>query len=287
MLTATPPLSGEAAQLLQTVDMFELITANEPLDYQSLEILKEAYAKLGRDAEVVSTSKRIANAYVQLGQLSSAILEYESVLKRLPEDTDAQAALAQLEAQANQFIAPAKPSLTTPPLSSKPTQPTPAQPTPAQAPTNTPLQDGRAAMERLFVQQNHISAADFDRIWTCPDLSANPRHPSEPFIHLAAEKQLLQPELSLRLLTEQTRLAYLPLEKYDVDVDLARSFPRATCLRWCVLPFDRLSKSVMVATANPFNQEAERELLKDRGGRLLWYIANPQELLKMLRKIHR
>ena len=43
--------------------------------------LKEAYSKLNREEELVSTSKRIAQAYLAPGQLSSAILEYE-VLQR-------------------------------------------------------------------------------------------------------------------------------------------------------------------------------------------------------------
>ncbi len=37
--------SSEEAQLAQTIEMFEVITQSQPQDYQSLEILKEAYAK--------------------------------------------------------------------------------------------------------------------------------------------------------------------------------------------------------------------------------------------------
>jgi len=44
---------------------------------------------------------------------------------------------------------------------------------------------------------------------------------------------------------EKARLAYLPLDKYDVDLDLTRSFPAEICRRWCVLPFDRMSKTVL------------------------------------------
>ncbi|MCW5556205.1 MAG: hypothetical protein KIS67_29155, partial [Verrucomicrobiae bacterium] len=66
---------GEEAQLAQTIEMFEVITQSQPHDYQSLEILKEAYSKLGRETELVNTAKRIAEAYVQMGQFSSAILE--------------------------------------------------------------------------------------------------------------------------------------------------------------------------------------------------------------------
>ena len=94
---------SEEAQLGQTIEMFEVITQSQPQDYQSLEILKEAYSKLGRQKEVISTSKRIAQAYVQMGQLSSAILEYETILQRFPDDPDVQAALLEIESKANNF----------------------------------------------------------------------------------------------------------------------------------------------------------------------------------------
>jgi len=35
--------ASEEAQLQQTIEMFEVITQSQPQDYQSLEILKEAY----------------------------------------------------------------------------------------------------------------------------------------------------------------------------------------------------------------------------------------------------
>ena len=67
-----------------------------------------------------------------------------------------------------------------------------------------------------------------------------------------------------------------------LDMDLARTFPRETCLRWCVLPFDRMSKSILVATNNPFNQQAAKELAAATSSRLLWYIAAPAELVKIV-----
>lgn len=38
---------GEEAQLLQTIEMFEVIVQSQPNDCQSLEILKEASSKAG------------------------------------------------------------------------------------------------------------------------------------------------------------------------------------------------------------------------------------------------
>src|SRR5438477_12749523 len=93
--------SSEEAQLAQTIEMFEVITQSQPQDYQSLEILKEAYFKLGRENDVISTSKRISQAYAVMEQLSSAILEYESILQRYPDDPDVLAALGEIESKAN------------------------------------------------------------------------------------------------------------------------------------------------------------------------------------------
>src|SRR6516164_9887717 len=100
MPTATLNASEEA-QLQQTIEMFEVIAQSQPNDCQSLEILKEAYSKLGREPDVINTSKRIANAYMQTGQLSSAILEFETVLQRCPDDMEVQVALREIENKAS------------------------------------------------------------------------------------------------------------------------------------------------------------------------------------------
>src|SRR5690242_20450957 len=153
--------ASEEAQLSQTIEMFEVITQSQPQDYQSLEILKEAYSKLGREQEVIGTSKRIANAYVQMGQLSSAILEYETILQRHPDDPEVQEALKEIESKAKSF----------------PVEPAP-EPAPNKRPSDTTLtskhaakaaaleiEDGRRAMHKLFVESKLIAAAHFDQCW--------------------------------------------------------------------------------------------------------------------------
>src|SRR5271154_1442331 len=95
---------GEEAQLQQTIEMFEVIVQSQPNDCQSLEILKEAYTKLKREEDIISTSKRIAQAYRETGQLSSAILEFETILQRRPDDADAQKSLKQIEDKAGNGV---------------------------------------------------------------------------------------------------------------------------------------------------------------------------------------
>jgi hypothetical protein len=282
---ATTLSPSEEAQLGQTIEMFEVITQSQPHDYQSLEILKEAYSKLGREKDVIGTSKRIAQAYVTMGQLSSAILEYETILQRYPNDPDVQAALKQIETEATNFPLEAMPGETT--ILSKSSlqvgrsSRTPGKPPPAE------VEDGRGTMYKIFVESKMITAGDFDLCWTTPDPAAPPGGVIEPFIQVLADKGILSVDKSVKVVCDKSRAAYLPLKSYDIDMDLTRTFPAATCQRWCVLPFDRMSKSVFVATANPFNQQAAKELAEATRNRLLWYIVPPLDLVSNVRKAFR
>ena len=276
--------ASEEAQLSQTIEMFEVITQSQPQDYQSLEILKEAYSKLGREQEVIGTSKRIAQAYVQLGQLSSAILEYEAILQHFPDDPDVQAALKEIETKANNLsIRPSSTDTATLPR----TQAGPERHHKGGKAAALEIDDGRQAMHKIFVEAKLISPGDFDLCWNTPDLSAPPKTVTEPLIAVLADKGIVTSEKSLKILADKSRLAFLPLDKYDVDLDLARSFPPEICRRWCVLPFDRMSKSILVATANPFNRQAAKELAEATNSRLLWYLAPPSEIVLNVRKAFR
>ena len=276
---------SEAAQVAQTIEMFEVITQSQPQDYQSLEILKEAYSKLGREKEVVATSKRIAQAYVQMGQLSSAILEYETILQRYPDDPDVQAALKEIETRANNFPAEPPPGDTV--IIAKPAAAAGTARKTATKAAPLEVEDGRRLMHKLFVETNIITAGDFDLCWTTPDVSEPPGGVIEPFVQVLADKGILPVDKSLKVVSDKSRCAYLPLQLYDLDMDLARSFRADTCRRWCILPFDRMSKSVFVATANPFNQQAAKELAETTPHRLIWYLAPPAELVKNIRKAFR
>src|SRR5260221_10830201 len=147
----------EEAQLQQTIEMFEVIVQSQPNDCQSLEILKEAYSKLGREPDVINTSKRIAQAYMQTGQLSSAILEFETVLQRQPDDAEVQAALREIESKASNAgmeSAGVEPAALAPaPDLSKPA----AKKAPAVA---GEIEDGRTMLRKVFVDTKAISAGD-------------------------------------------------------------------------------------------------------------------------------
>jgi tetratricopeptide (TPR) repeat protein len=277
---------AEEAQLKQTIEMFEVIVQSQPNDCQSLEILKEAYTKLGREADVIRISKRIAEAYTEMGQLSSAILEYETVLQRRPNDQEVQTALRNIEDKASNAVAQSSVAVE-PAALAPPSTPESTTKFRKKVSTGEEFDDGKRTMRKLFVDSKLISAGDFDLCWRTVDMMNPPTDVMEPFIQTLHDKNIFLIEKSLKLLADKSRIGYLPLERYDTDTELLRGFPAEVCRRWCVAPFDRMSKSVLVATVNPFNLQAAKELSEATNHRLLWYLVSPTELMTLIRKAFR
>ena len=292
MATVGTTSPSEEAQLAQTVEMFEVITQSQPQDYQSLEILREAYVKLGREHDVINTSKRIANSYVLMGQFSSAILEYESILQKYPEDPDALAGLSDIESLAGGINSPPGGTVENTEVVKSPPKPSKSKSGHTTALARRLLKpdeidEGRKPFHKLFVDSKAIASDDFDSCWPKQDYHSAPTTVVEPFLQVLADKSILPVDKALKIILDKHRIPYMPIDRYDVDIELARTFPSSTLKRWCVLPFDRMSKTILVATANPFNKQAALELEETTKQRLLWYLVNPTELLKVIKKVIR
>src|SRR4051794_32822976 len=82
--------------------MFEVITQTQPDDYQSLEILKEAYQKIGKPAESLRVSRRLAEAYFNVGSYTLAMQECEVILLKEPNAPEILAMLGDIENRVQQ-----------------------------------------------------------------------------------------------------------------------------------------------------------------------------------------
>ncbi len=264
--------SAENESLLQTVQMFEVIADTQPNDVQSLEILKEAYVNLERDADAVGVSKKIAHAYVQLGQLSSAILEYEGILQKFPDDAESLAALGELESKmgggggANNAAA-------------------------AQAlKSGEQYEDPNEALVRFLQEHQLLSEKDAKNALDAVQSAVHETAPDRPvpsLISILGERGLSAPEKTLSLLAEKTRLPYVPLSIYDVDSAKATMVDKDFCLKHLVLPFDQISKTTLVATVNPFDAHAKNHVESETDGKIQWYLTDPLDLTKAIKDIFR
>ncbi len=270
--------SAEYEQLLQTVQMFEVIAETQPNDIQSLEILKEAYLNLERDVDAVAVAKKIAQAYVGLGQLSSAILEYEGILQRAPDDADCLAALGELEGKMTG-------------LSGGGTSTEAGKVAAEQALAESEqFEDGNEALLKFFQEQQVVSDKDAKTLLagiSAAIAQTSMDRPAPSLISLISERGICSEEKALAVISEKTRIPFLPIASYEIDTIRAQSLAKEFKLKHLVLPFDQISKTMLVATVNPFDAHAKRRVEKEAEGRVQWYLTTSFDMTKQLKDLYR
>ena len=78
-------------------------------------------------------------------------------------------------------------------------------------------------------------------------------------LKFATEKDIAQ------AITCQYGFPYLPLANYEIDQEVVSSVPENICRKFCIIPIDKIGKSLTLAMANPLNIQAfeDIELLTD------------------------
>jgi len=66
-------------------------------------------------------------------------------------------------------------------------------------------------------------------------------------LNFATEKDIAQ------ALTCQYGFPYLPLSNYEVDREIMASLPLDLCVKHCLIPIDKIGKSLTLAMSNPLN----------------------------------
>ena len=316
-----PPLSSEEQeQILQTIEMFEVITQANPQDCQSMDILKDAYQRVGKQKEALSVARRLAEVYVELGQYSAAMLEYEGILQKEPDNAEVMAALGDVEeklqksgqlkpnAGAQADKAPSHPPGTIPAPSSINldfrTIATDGGTLMTTASTLRP--DGSSAM-RLAAhgEQIQINMAD-DGNETLAKFLIQHRLVTEEVVSSALERVqkknkdlgtnvlatslvdeisrrgAIEQEALLAGIVDRSKFAYIPLEYYDVDRSIVKMLPESLSIGRLIVPFDIISRTVMIAMVNPFDalgKEAVQQLLDYN---VHWHLCAPQAIAKVL-----
>jgi tetratricopeptide (TPR) repeat protein len=295
----TKTQDNEKLQLLQTVEMFEAVTQANPDDYQSLEILKEAYVKLGRDDDSHRVAKQVALAHYSLGQFAKAIQEHEAILKKWPNDSESKKALKELRERSKDGDAVTQ-AATPDAIEHLPTNRSTGKDSEellcdlivkraSRLKQNLGDPDGDEVLCELIVKHNLLKEKDvMDVLHGVQGQNAQMNSDSIR-VHLVqgfSDRGLLSPEQLLAFITEKTTLAYIPLTIYDVVPDIVRLLPRDIAFRHCIIPFDRISRTLLMASANPFDEPAKKAAEKALDYNLQWYVCNPAEITQVLKDVY-
>ena len=311
MNQSPPTLSPEEQeQILQTIEMFEVIVQANPQDCQSMEILKDAYTRLGMRKEMVTITKRLAQTFAGLGQYSTAMLEYEHILRSYPDDVEVIAAMGELEEQMNKASrakskAPGVQAgmkggreetgtlMTTSSTMRPDGYQEPGRGAAAQRLdeiTATLTEDGNEALAKFLL---HHRLADEEVLHSALECVLRKNQMLAPnmlgasLIEEVVKRGGAELESVLCGILERTKFAYIPLEYYDVDRQVVRMLPESITLTRLIVPFDVMSRTVMVATANPFDalgKDAAQQLLDYS---IQWHVASPEAICRVLQQAYR
>jgi hypothetical protein len=284
----------EHSQIVQTIEMFEAITQTQPDDYQSLEILKEAYQKVGRSADSLKTSRRLAEAYFSSGSYTLAMQECEVILLKEPNAPEILAMLGEIETRlqaAGHVIASG---------GSKNGLIASTGGGGARDGSLVDLQQGKHAQQlqdrgdeelgRFLVMQQLFPEEEVSRaIETVNLLNKNLTGQSlgASLIDKLCRLETDKVERVLSGLIDRTRFAYVPLEHYDLDRQIARMLPDQLTLGRLYVPFDLISRTIMVACCNPFDAAGREAIQQSLDYTVTWYLARPEAIITALQEIYR
>jgi len=287
--------------------MFEAITQTQPEDYQSLEILREAYTKIGRHDEALRTSRKLAEAYFNAGSYTPALQQCEMILTRDPNAPEILAMLGEIEqrlqASGQAIVDKSKATsglvaspftrndgrLISPNVEGALIDVDPSRGKGLGRITNLHERGDDHLAKFLIVQQlfgeEEVNAA----------LESAKNANKELIAHAMAVSMLeelckdkpLQLDAVLSALIDRTKFAYVPLEYYDTDRQIAPMLPEYLTLGRLFVPFDLVSRTMMVACCNPFDSAGRDAVQQSVDYTVSWYLARPEAIVKSLQSIYR
>jgi len=298
------PLSDqERGQILQTIEMFEVITQTQQDDYQSLEILKVAYQKLGKSDDSLRVSQRLASAYNNVGSFSLALQECEAILALEPNNPEVLAMAGDIESrllQSGQKVVRAKADhglVETRGSGKKHGEGASLIEIDGRGSgkgrKTISLETAESANEQLakflIVQQmfpeDEVNAAlaavnETDKAISGQKLATS-------LVEHLSKGNDEKSEQVLSALIDRTKFAYVPLEYYDVDRQVVRMLPDSLTIHRLFVPFDLISRTIMVAVINPFDNAAREAVEQSLDYTVMWYLAKPATIIKALQDVYR
>jgi len=292
----------ERSQILQTIEMFEVITQTQHDDYQSLEILKVAYHKLGKADEALRTSRRLAEAYFNVGSFSLAMQECEAVLTVEPSALEIVAMLGEIETRLQQAgqIQEEEAGVQNALVAYRAATPSAnsglleiGERSTGQVGKRISLQNpeqGNEQLGKFLVLQQMFPEDEMSVALEAvkeANKALNDRTLATSLLAFLCQDNDEKLEAVLSAMIDRTKFAYVPLEYYDIDRQVVRMLPDELTIKRLFVPFDLISRTIMVAVCNPFDAEAREAVQQSLDYNVTWYLTKPATIIKTLQDVYK
>lgn len=87
-------------------------------------------------------------------------------------------------------------------------------------------------------------------------------------------------------LTSQYGFPYLPLANYEIDPDVIKTVPENVCRQFCLIPIDKIGKSLTLAMSNPLNVQAAEDVELITGCMVQVFVATTSDITSSINKYY-
>ncbi len=87
-------------------------------------------------------------------------------------------------------------------------------------------------------------------------------------------------------LTCQYGFPFLPLSNYEVDKEVLSSVPSNICEQFCLIPIDKIGKSLTLAMANPLNVKAVEDVELLTGCTVQAFVSTSREIKEAIKRYY-
>ncbi len=282
---------------MQTIEMFGVIVQSSPNDPESLEILKDAFVRIGQVPEAMDAARKLGLLYAQAEHFSRAVKEYEYILDHDPANVEVMAALGEVEeklraAKANgvevEEIITTKGSqiIATGDTMKAPTRSAAS----IDAVTKTLVDDGNEALVKFLllhrIAPQEVVKLSNERV-SKKNKDLAPNTMAHSLLDEVVRRAGLDLDTTLSTIVDRSKVAYIPLEYYEVDRQVVKMLPDSLTLGRLIVPFDVMSRTLMVAMANPFDILGKDAVQKLLDFNIQWHLASPAAITKVLSETYR
>ena len=297
MSQTKPPTEEERDQIMQTIEMFGVIVQTSPNDAQSLEILKDAFVKIGQVPEALEAAQKLGQLYTDSEEYSRAVKEYEYVLDHDPANVEVMAALGEVEEKLRAAKENGVPVVDTITIKNsqliatvKTTKVATRSAASIDAVTKMLVEDGSDALVKFLllhrIAPQEVVKASHERV-AKKNKDLAPNTMAHSLLDEVVRRAGLDLETTLCTIVDRSKVAYIPLEYYEVDRQVVKMLPDSLTLGRLIVPFDVMSRTLMVAMANPFDVQGKEAVQKLLDFNIQWHLASPAAITKVLSEIYR
>ncbi len=105
--------------------------------------------------------------------------------------------------------------------------------------------------------------------------------------HILVELGYATEEAIAQAITTQYGFPYLPLENYDIDVEIVKMVPKNVASQFCLIPIDKIGTNLTIAMSDPLNALAIEDIELISGLCVQIFVSTETDIKKAIGKYYR